>query len=87
MTDLAIKQGNLSGAWDRLWAPADERPRGFGTWVVLNLLVCAAYSVAGLVVLLFGIGPAKISPIYPPAGIAIAATFILRDITRRGNEA
>ena len=26
--------------------------------------------------MLFGIGPAKISPIYPPAGIAVAATFI-----------
>ena len=38
----------------------------------------AAYSVAGLVVVLFGIGPAKISPIYPPAGIAVAATFSAR---------
>src|SRR5262245_38785374 len=57
MTDLAIRQGGLS----RVWAPADDRPRGLGTWVLLNLLVCAAYSVAGLVVLLFGIGPAKIS--------------------------
>jgi signal transduction histidine kinase len=36
-----------------------------------------AYSIAGLVVLVFGIGPAKISPIYPPAGIAAAASFIL----------
>ena len=73
MTDLAIQQGSLV----RAFAPADDRPRSFGAWVLLNLLVCAAYSVAGLVVLLFGIGPAKISPIYPPAGIAIAATFIL----------
>src|SRR5262245_60683846 len=73
MTDLAIRQGSVA----RVWEPADDRPRGLGTWILLNLLVCAAYSVAGLVVLLFGIGPAKISPIYPPAGIAVAATFIL----------
>ncbi len=73
MTDLAIRQR----AWEEAWAAADETPRSTGSWILLNLLVCAAYSVAGLVVLLFGIGPAKISPIYPPAGIAVAATFIL----------
>jgi serine phosphatase RsbU (regulator of sigma subunit) len=28
------------------------------------------------VVLFFGVGPAKISPVYPPSGIAVAATFI-----------
>ena len=32
----------------------------------------------GVIILFFGIGPAKISPIYPPAGIAVAATLILR---------
>lgn len=47
------------------------------TWILLNLAVAVIYSIAGLVVVFFGIGPAKISPIYPPAGIAVAATFIL----------
>jgi serine phosphatase RsbU (regulator of sigma subunit) len=60
-----------------LLAPADPAPRGFLSWLLLNLAVAVAYSIAGLVVVLFGIGPAKISPIYPPAGIAVAATFIL----------
>lgn len=60
-----------------LFAPADGRPRSFAAWIFLNIIVLAAYSVAGLVVVLFGIGPAKISPIYPPAGIAVAATFLL----------
>jgi signal transduction histidine kinase len=45
--------------------------------ILLNLAVLVAYSIGGLVVLVFGIGPAKISPIYPPAGIAAAASFIL----------
>jgi len=44
--------------------------------ILLNLAVFVAYSISGLVVLVFGIGPAKISPIYPPAGIAVAASFI-----------
>ena len=73
MTELAIRQED----WVSALTAADDRPRNLRTWILLNLLVCVAYSVAGLVVLLFGIGPAKISPIYPPAGIAIAATFIL----------
>ncbi len=60
-----------------LLEPADTRPRSLGAWIFLNIVVLAAYSVAGLVVVLFGIGPAKISPIYPPAGIAVAATFLL----------
>ena len=45
--------------------------------ILLNLAVLVAYSIAGLVVLVFGIGQAKISPIYPPAGIAVAASAIL----------
>ena len=52
------------------------RPRGLAAWIGLNLLVLAAYSLAGLVVVYFGIGPAKISPIYPPSGIAVAAALI-----------
>jgi integral membrane sensor domain MASE1 len=60
-----------------LLEPADARPHGLAVWIFLNIVVLAAYSVAGLVVVLFGIGPAKISPIYPPAGIAVAATFLL----------
>ena len=31
----------------------------------------------GVIILFFGIGPAKISPIYPPAGIAVAAVIVL----------
>ena len=58
-------------------APADDTPRGVIGSILLNLVVLVAYSIAGLVVLVFGIGPAKISPIYPPAGIAAAASFIL----------
>ena len=68
-----LRQTTLAG----LLEPADARPRGLGAWIFLNIIVLAAYSVAGLVVVLFGIGPAKISPIYPPAGIAVAATFLL----------
>jgi signal transduction histidine kinase len=57
-------------------APADDTPRDVMGSVLLNLAVFVAYSISGLVVLVFGIGPAKISPIYPPAGIAVAASFI-----------
>src|SRR5262249_56069113 len=57
-------------------APADDTPRDVIGSILLNLAVFVAYSIAGLVVLVFGIGPAKISPIYPPAGIAVAASFI-----------
>jgi signal transduction histidine kinase len=60
----------------RALAPADDTPRGVIGSILLNLAVLVAYSIAGLVVLVFGIGPAKISPIYPPAGIAVAASFI-----------
>jgi signal transduction histidine kinase len=60
----------------RALAPADDTPRDLAGAVLLNLAVLVAYSVAGLVVLVFGIGPIGISPIYPPAGIAVAATFI-----------
>src|SRR5262245_11542423 len=59
----------------RALAPADDTPRDLMGSVLLNLAVLVAYSISGLVVLVFGIGPAKISPIYPPAGIA-AAGFI-----------
>src|ERR1700759_719154 len=52
-------------------------PRSTGAWLLLNLLVLIAYSVLGVVILFFGIGPAKISPIYPPAGIAVAAVVVL----------
>ena len=58
-------------------APADDTPRDVAASILLNLAVLVAYSISGLVVLVFGIGPAKISPIYPPAGIAVAASFIL----------
>jgi signal transduction histidine kinase len=61
----------------RALAPADDTPRDVIGSILLNLVVLVAYSIAGLVVLVFGIGPAKISPIYPPAGIAVAASFIL----------
>jgi integral membrane sensor domain MASE1 len=60
----------------RALAPADDTPRDLAGSVLLNLAVLVAYSIAGLVVLVFGIGPAKISPIYPPAGIAVAASLI-----------
>jgi signal transduction histidine kinase len=71
---------NGSARWKkflaRALAPADHTPRDVIGSVLLNLAVLGAYSIAGLVVLVFGIGPAKISPIYPPAGIAVAASFI-----------
>jgi serine phosphatase RsbU (regulator of sigma subunit) len=60
----------------RSLTPAESRPRSLPAWIALNLVVLVAYSIAGLVVVLFGIGPAKISPIYPPSGIAVAATFL-----------
>ena len=60
----------------RALAPADDTPRDVAGSILLNLAVFVAYSISGLVVLVFGIGPAKISPIYPPAGIAVAASFI-----------
>jgi serine phosphatase RsbU (regulator of sigma subunit) len=74
MTDLSAPRGALMAP---LLVPADGAPRRLLSWILLNLAVAAAYSLAGLVVVLFGIGPAKISPIYPPAGIAVAATLIL----------
>jgi signal transduction histidine kinase len=71
---------NGSARWKRFLAralaPADHTPRDVIGSVLLNLAVLGAYSIAGLVVLVFGIGPAKISPIYPSAGIAVAASFI-----------
>ena len=67
---------DISAILHRSLTPAESRPRSTLTWIWLNLAVLAAYSVAGLVVVLFGIGPAKISPIYPPSGIAVAATFV-----------
>ena len=60
-----------------LLIPADRTSRSLGAWLALNLLVLVAYSVLGVVIVLFGIGPAKISPIYPPSGIAFAATALL----------
>src|SRR5437899_12276655 len=60
-----------------LLIPADRTSRSLGAWLALNLLVLVAYSVLGVVIVLFGIGPAKISPIYPPSGIAFATTAIL----------
>src|SRR5258707_15650183 len=60
----------------RALTPADDTPRDVAASILLNLAVLVAYSISGLVVLVFGIGPAKISPIYPPAGIAAAASFI-----------
>ena len=72
---------DLSRRWTeplaRALAPADDTPRDVIGSILLNLAVLVAYSIGGLVVLVFGIGPAKISPIYPPAGIAAAASFIL----------
>ena len=55
----------------------EAAPRSAGRWLLLNLLVLIAYSVLGVIILFFGIGPAKISPIYPPAGIAVAAVIVL----------
>jgi serine phosphatase RsbU (regulator of sigma subunit) len=52
-------------------------PRSLTAWIALNFAVLFVYSIAGLVVVFFGIGPAKVSPIYPPSGIAAAAVFIL----------
>jgi len=52
-------------------------PRSLGAWLLLNLAVLVAYSVLGVVILFFGVGPAKISPIYPPAGIAVASVLVL----------
>ena len=74
MTDPSTRRRNVLSS---LLVPADPAPRGVLSWLFLNLAVAVAYSIAGLVVVLFGIGPAKISPIYPPAGIAVAATLIL----------
>jgi serine phosphatase RsbU (regulator of sigma subunit) len=74
VTDQAAPR-SLSPA--RLLAPVETKPRGALAWLLLNIVVLAVYSAAGLVILLFGIGPAKISPIYPPAGIAVAAVFLL----------
>jgi len=56
---------------------SEAAPRSAGRWLLLNLLVLIAYSVLGVIILFFGIGPAKISPIYPPAGIAVAAVIVL----------
>jgi serine phosphatase RsbU (regulator of sigma subunit) len=55
----------------------EGKPRSLTAWIALNLTVLVVYSLAGLVVVFFGIGPAKVSPIYPPSGIAAAAVFIL----------
>src|SRR5262249_3997733 len=60
-----------------LLIPADRTSRSLGAWLALNLLVLVVYSILGVVVVLFGIGPAKISPVYPPSGIAFAATALL----------
>jgi serine phosphatase RsbU (regulator of sigma subunit) len=60
-----------------MFIAADRTPRGVGGWIALNLAVLVAYSALGAVIVFFGIGPAKISPIYPPSGIAFAATAIL----------
>ena len=56
---------------------SEAAPRSAGRWLLLNLLVLIGYSVLGVIILFFGIGPAKISPIYPPAGIAVAAVIVL----------
>src|SRR5688572_18316917 len=74
VTDLSLRRTDFLLP---LLAPADPSWRRLPSWVLLNVAVAVAYSIAGLVVVLFGIGPAKISPIYPPAGIAVAATLIL----------
>jgi serine phosphatase RsbU (regulator of sigma subunit) len=74
MTGLSPRRRHL---FSSLLAPAESASRGPLSWILLSLAVVLAYSVAGVVVVFFGIGPAKISPIYPPAGIAVAATIIL----------
>lgn len=56
--------------------PADSKPRTLLAWVGINVAVFVAYSIAGVVVLLFGIGRAEISPVFPPSGIAVAAMLI-----------
>jgi serine phosphatase RsbU (regulator of sigma subunit) len=60
-----------------LFAAPDDAPRSLAAWILLNVVVLAVYSLAGLVIIPFGIGPAKVSPIYPPSGVAIAAALIL----------
>jgi serine phosphatase RsbU (regulator of sigma subunit) len=50
--------------------------RGTRGWVLLNLAVFVVYSIAGLIVFYIGIGKADISPIFPPAGIAVAAVLV-----------
>src|SRR5262249_28219364 len=57
-------------------APADDTPRDVMGSILLNLAGVVAYSISGLVVLVFGIGRKRISPFCPPAGIAVAASFI-----------
>ena len=74
MSSLATPREAVFG---RCWRRPSPAPRSTLSWILLNLAVAVAYSIAGLVVVLFGIGPAKISPVYPPAGIAVAATLIL----------
>jgi serine phosphatase RsbU (regulator of sigma subunit) len=66
----------LSRHLSALLAGANSSPRSPLAWLLLNLVVTIVYSVAGLTVVLFGIGPAKISPIYPASGIAAAAMLI-----------
>jgi integral membrane sensor domain MASE1 len=73
MTDRSTR---WTEALARALAPADDTPRDVTASILLNLAVFVVYSISGLVVLVFGIGPAKISPIYPPAGVAAAASFI-----------
>ena len=60
-----------------LFAAPDGGPRSLAAWILLNVVVLAVYSLAGLVIIPFGIGPAKVSPIYPPSGVAVAAALIL----------
>ena len=69
----ALPQKTAASLFD---AP-DGGPRSIAAWVALNVVVLLVYSLAGLVVVFFGIGPAKVSPIYPPSGIAVAAALIL----------
>jgi serine phosphatase RsbU (regulator of sigma subunit) len=56
--------------------PAADIPRGWRRWLLVNLGVFALYSIAGLVVFVVGIGATDTSPIYPAAGIAVAAALI-----------
>jgi serine phosphatase RsbU (regulator of sigma subunit) len=60
-----------------LFDAPDGGPRSLAAWILLNIVVLAVYSLAGLVIIPFGIGPAKVSPIYPPSGVAVAAALIL----------